>query len=90
MADPFSGPCGTPSGAPVPSVKVTAHSQDTNEERTVTTNEEGYYEFPLLAAGRYYLLADATGFKKLQGEVFMLSTGTRPRIDLALTVGDLN
>ncbi len=76
-----------PSGAPVPNVQVTAHRTDTNEERTVATNGEGYYEFPLLAAGRYYLRAEASGFKALRGEVFTLSTGTRPRIDLALTVG---
>src|SRR5215469_14649041 len=57
-----------PSGAPVPNVQVTAHSQDTNEERSVATNSEGYYEFPLLAAGHYYLRASVTGFKTLQGD----------------------
>jgi len=79
-----------PSGAPIPNAQVTAHSQDTNEERSVTTNAEGYYEFPLLAAGHYYLRASVTGFKTLEGNVFMLDTGTRPRIDLALTVGELS
>jgi len=56
---------------------VFAHSQDTNEERSASTNEEGYYEFPLLAPGRYRLRAEAQGFKKVEGEVFTLSTGTR-------------
>lgn len=76
-----------PSAAPVPGVRVVAHNQDTNEERSVTTNSEGYYEFPLLAAGPYRIRAEAQGFNVVQGEVFTLSTGTRPRIDLALTVG---
>lgn len=79
-----------PSGAAVPSVRIVAHNQDTNEERAVTTNAEGYYEFPLLVAGRYRVTAEAAGFKKVQGQVFALNTGTRPRIDIALSVGDVN
>jgi hypothetical protein len=78
-----------PSGAPVANVKVLAHNQETNEERTVTTNSEGYYEFPLLAAGHYHLEAEATGFDKLKGEVFDLPAGTRPRIDLPLKIGSV-
>src|SRR5690349_3154121 len=78
------------SGGAVPGVQVVAHNQETNEERTVSTNEEGYYEFPLLPAGRYRVRAEAHGFKRIEGEAFTLSTGTRPRIDLTLTVGDLN
>jgi Carboxypeptidase regulatory-like domain/TonB-dependent Receptor Plug Domain len=78
-----------PSGAPVPGVKVLAHHQETNEERVVTTNGEGYYEFPLLAPGRYRLEAEAAGFEKLRGEVFELAGGTRPRIDLDLRVGSI-
>jgi outer membrane receptor protein involved in Fe transport len=78
-----------PSGAPVVGVKVTALSQETNEEHSVTTNAEGYYEFPLLPTGHYHLEAEATGFDKLRGEVFALSAGTRPRIDLELKVGSV-
>ncbi len=78
------------SGARVPNVQVVAHSQDTNEERTATTNQDGYYEFPLLAPGRYRVRAEAKGFKKVEGEVFTLSTGTRPRIDMTLVVGELS
>src|SRR5262249_7481979 len=79
-----------PTGAPVPDVQITMHSQETNEERTVTTNSDGYYEFPLLPAGHYRLSAVAKGFDKIQGEVFELSSGTRPRIDLALKIGSIS
>jgi outer membrane receptor protein involved in Fe transport len=78
-----------PSGAPVSGVRVVAQHQETNEERTVTTNVEGYYEFPLLAPGHYRLSAEATGFERLRGEVFELAAGTRPRIDFDLRVGSL-
>src|SRR5215470_7338683 len=56
------------SGAPVPRVQVVAHCQNTNEERTSNTNEEGYYEFPLLAAGKYRVRTEARGFKKIESE----------------------
>src|SRR6266403_96239 len=78
------------SGAAVAGVTIVAHQQDTNEERRVTTNAEGYYEFPLLAPGPYRLEAEAAGFEKLHGEVFDLAAGTRPRIDLTLRVGSVS
>src|ERR1700737_4557648 len=79
-----------PSGAPVPGGNVLARNQDTNEEHRATTNAAGYYEFPLLPAGRYHLEGTATGFDRVRGEVFELATGTRPRINFALVVGSVN
>src|SRR4030088_705301 len=79
-----------PSGAPIAGVTIASHNQDTNETQQATTNNEGYYEFPLLPAGHYRLEAEATGFDKLRGGVFELFTGTRPRIDLQLQVGAVN
>ncbi|MDQ2950196.1 MAG: carboxypeptidase regulatory-like domain-containing protein [Acidobacteriota bacterium] len=77
-------------GAPVAGVRVQSHKQETNETQAVVTNNYGYYEFPLLPAGHYYLEAEATGFDKLRGTTFQLFTGTRPRIDLQLQVGTVN
>jgi hypothetical protein len=76
-----------PSGAPIAGVKVESHNQDTNETQQAISNNEGYYEFPLLPAGHYHLEAEAKGFDRLRGAVFELFTGTRPRIDLQLQVG---
>ena len=78
------------SGAPLASVKVTAHNQETNAEQQVATNETGYYEFPLLRAGRYRLSAEATGFDRAVGAEFDLYAGARPRIDLELKVGSVS
>src|SRR5947209_2258694 len=78
-----------PSGAPVVGAKIQAHHEETNEERVVTSNQEGYYEFPLLAPGHYRLQAEATGFEKEVGAVFQLAAGTRPRVDLSLHVGSI-
>jgi hypothetical protein len=78
------------SGAPLPGVKVKAHEQQTNADQQVVTNETGYYEFPLLRAGRYRLEAEAAGFDRAIGEEFDLFAGARPRIDLQLKVGSVN
>src|SRR5258707_3117163 len=79
-----------PSGAAVAGVVVESHNQGTNETQRATSNSEGYYEFPLLPAGRYRLEAEAPGFDRVRGTVFELFTGTRPRIDLQLQVGATN
>ncbi|HWB95113.1 MAG TPA: TonB-dependent receptor [Bryobacteraceae bacterium] len=79
-----------PSGAPAPNVHVTVQNQETNEIREATTNNDGYYEFPLLPPGHYRLSAEGQGFEKIRGEVFELSAGTRPRIDLKLKIGSVN
>jgi hypothetical protein len=76
-----------PSGAVVSAVQVTARNLATNESKAVRTNELGYYEFPLLPAGRYQLEAEAQGFQKSMSGQFDLNTGSRPRIDLQLQVG---
>ena len=51
-----------PSNAAIVGAHVTATNLGTNETRKAVTNELGYYEFPLLNAGRYRLeaVADAT------------------------------
>lgn len=76
-----------PTGSPVMGVKVSAHNQRTNEIMQTTTNERGYYEFPLLPAGIYRLEAQAAGFDKAVGAAFELNSGTRPRIDFQLKIG---
>ena len=99
LAAPLSGQIGggsivgvirDPAGAPVPGVQVDALNQNTNEKRSVSSNQDGYYEFPLLPAGRYRIQAQATGFETILGEPFDLATGTRPRIDLSLRLGAIS
>src|SRR5438445_9214583 len=64
-------------GAPLANVKVTALNLETNAGQQALTNETGYYEFPLLRAGRYRLSAEATGFDRAVGAEFDLHTGSR-------------
>jgi hypothetical protein len=54
------------------------------------TNNQGYYEFPLLPAGEYVIRVQQPGFRPAESASFALNTGTRPRIDLALSLGAVN
>src|SRR5262245_27403985 len=78
-----------PSGAAVSSVKVKAINLATNAVEQTTTNESGYYEFPLLPAGRYRVEAEAAGFQKSASPEFSVNSGTRPRLDLTMAIGAL-
>ncbi|MFN0169491.1 MAG: TonB-dependent receptor domain-containing protein [Bryobacteraceae bacterium] len=69
--------------------RVEATNVATNETRTSTTNDQGYYEFPLLSAGRYVLRAEQPGFQKANTTEIVLNSGTRPRIDIRMTVGQV-
>ncbi|MBM3788329.1 MAG: carboxypeptidase regulatory-like domain-containing protein, partial [Acidobacteria bacterium] len=76
-----------PSGAVVAGAVVEARNTGTGEVRTTATNDAGYYEFPLLAAGRYRLEVRKDGFQRVSTAAFVLNAGTRPRFDLALVLG---
>jgi hypothetical protein len=78
-----------PAGSAVTGAKVKVIQIATNVAQEATTNETGYYEFPLLGAGRYRLEAMAPGFEKSVSAEFDLYAGTRPRIDLQLKVGSI-
>src|SRR5215470_3654813 len=71
-----------PTGASVPGAKVTAVAVQTNERRDTSSNDLGYFEFPLLAAGDYRLEAEKPGFHRSTTARFTLNSGTRPRFDL--------
>jgi hypothetical protein len=75
------------SGAAIVGAKVTATNVATNEVSTTVTNATGYYEFPILPAGRYVLEAENPGFEKAKTAEFSLNSGTRPRFDLSMVVG---
>ncbi|HET8549535.1 MAG TPA: carboxypeptidase regulatory-like domain-containing protein, partial [Bryobacteraceae bacterium] len=78
-----------PSGAAIAGARVTVTNLGTNEAREAIANSSGYYEFPLLNAGSYRLEAAAEGFQTAATSEFVLNSGTRPRIDLTLKLGQV-
>jgi outer membrane receptor protein involved in Fe transport len=75
------------SGAALPNATVKAINAQTNVANTTVTNAQGYYEFPLLPAGRYVLEVAAQGFQPAKSEGIELNSGTRPKFDFALKTG---
>ena len=53
-----------PTSAAVAGAKVTVENTDTNVVTRIASNEDGYYEAPLLVAGNYQVEAEAQGFRK--------------------------
>ena len=77
------------SGAAIPGAEVRATNVGTNEVSRIITNGTGYFEFPLLPAGRYVLVAENPGFERARTVEFSLNAGTRPRFDLKMVVGQV-
>src|SRR3982074_105479 len=76
-------------GAVIGGAQVTATNVATNGASTTVTNDTGYFEFPLLPAGRYVLEAEFTGFELAKTAEFSLNSGTRPRFNLKMTIGQV-
>jgi hypothetical protein len=74
-------------GSVIPGAQVVLTNEDTQEKRTVTTDDSGQYVFTLLKPNRYSVAVTRTGFKKSSIAVFNLSAGDRAREDSHLEVG---
>ena len=73
----------------LPGVLVTLRNEGTNATMTATTNEEGSFNFPFVAIGRYTLTAALQGFSTAKQENIEVRVADRLRIDLGLQVGAL-
>ncbi|MGI8989570.1 MAG: carboxypeptidase-like regulatory domain-containing protein [Bryobacteraceae bacterium] len=78
------------SGSTVAGAKVTAINEETDLESQSVSDETGNYQFPLLRAGRYRLIAETSGFQKIVMNGVIVNTTERVRLDLALQVGGVN
>lgn len=85
----FVGVVTDPSGAVISGALVKATNVGTNQVSESTTNQLGYYEFTLLPAGRYVLSAEQQGFQKATTAELKLHSGTKPRIDFQMVVGEV-
>jgi hypothetical protein len=76
-----------PSGAPVPSAKVTARNLETGAFRSATTDEAGRYVALSLPVGQYEVRAAKPGFQDAMRTGIQLVVGQEANIDLRLQVG---
>src|SRR6266852_4920559 len=78
-----------PSGALVPGTQVTVTNAATNVSSSATANEEGLYTVLYLASGRYTVVAEMKGFKKLL-QTIEVRVGDKITLDLPLEVGNVS
>src|SRR5438093_44263 len=73
-------------GAVLPGVTVTVRNSATGAERTVTSDEKGYFRAPLLPPGSYQVTAELGGFARLQQTGLTLNIGQTVNFSLKLQV----
>jgi hypothetical protein len=86
----FTGVVSDASGAAVVDARVEARNLSTNTITATSTTEQGLYDFPLLPAGRYTLSVEKSGFQRGTTGELQLNSGTRPKIDFSLKVGEVS
>ena len=77
-----------PSGGRVPGCFVTATNLDTGNEVTATADMTGEYRFAAIPSGRYTLVFEARGFKKLRRDITLVG-GAVDEVDGLLQVGQV-
>jgi hypothetical protein len=76
-----------PSGASVPGANVTIRNTATNETRTATTNDSGFYAFPSVIPGTYDVTVTVSGFKKAEVTDRVAQVSESAQVDVTLEVG---
>ena len=76
-------------GGTLPDIKVTLRNVETGIARDASTNDAGYFFFPLVNPGRYEAAVEKTGFKKGLQEV-IVRTGIRSTADFTLQLGQVS
>ncbi len=86
----ISGEVRDTSGSVMPGVKVTVLNTGTNISKIVTTGPSGTYRVPFLIFGTYSVTAELAGFKTSRAQNISVSTSQEARVDLTLSVGEVN
>lgn len=77
-------------GAIVPSAKVTILEVNTNQSRSINTNESGNYSFANVPPGRYSVTVEQTGFRKAIQEGVEVTINSTVRADMRLEPGQVS
>jgi hypothetical protein len=86
----ISGTVQDSAGAVVPNAKVTLTGQQNGFVRTVTTNKEGFYNYPDLTPATFTLKVEAPGFKTYSKTEIVINASDRKSENVMLAIGQLN
>src|ERR1035441_3219319 len=67
----------------------TGHPREIAARELAEADDLGNYQFLEVRVGRYKVLAEAAGFKKLETPAFKVDVGARQRVQVVLQVGDV-
>src|SRR5712671_5338961 len=84
VAATLEGMVSDTSGAAIPNSKVTLHNPLTNQSRTVTTDEQGFFRAEQLAVGTYEIRVEQTGFAPYRQAAVGASLGQTVHLDIVL------
>jgi hypothetical protein len=76
-----------PNDAVVPGAEVSIKNIETNVVTTVTANEDGSYNFPLLLPGKYTLTVTKDGFSTAKREGIEIRVADKLTLDIKLEIG---
>src|SRR5690348_16724824 len=85
----ITGTVRDPQGAAVPKAEITITEDKTGASRTVTTNDDGFYNAPALPAGVYTITASPSGFKKTILTNVELHVSENKTVNIDLQVGQV-
>src|SRR5258708_4318252 len=77
-------------GAVVPGTSIVVTNVGTAADRSVTTNQDGYYTVPLLPPGEYRVSVQHAGFKQMVRSGVVLEVDQRAELDFTLEVGGVS
>jgi hypothetical protein len=86
----ITGTVRDPQGAVVPKAEITIVDDKTGASRTVTANDDGFYNFSSVPAGTYSISASPSGFKKTVVTGVDLHVNENKTVNLELQVGQVS
>ncbi len=86
----ISGTVQDSNGASVPNASVKVINNANNSDRTVTTDENGFYTITNLPVGIYTIEAERKGYKKALVSGQSVTADARVTVDLKLEVGEVS
>ncbi len=78
------------SNAAVASAKITLTNNATTQSRSLLSDSEGRFVFPLLAPGSYTITAEAPGFKTFRDESVRLQVAQAAQVTIQLELGSVS
>jgi hypothetical protein len=85
----ITGTVRDPQGAAVPKAEITAADEKTGASRTVTANDDGFYNITSLPAGVYTISTGPAGFKKTVTTGVELHVSENKTVNLDVQVGQV-